>query len=179
MNEIAQSLMEVLDAFRTDPFNSRAWILQEIISAGKRGLILMKLSTSAQFGAPQKVIEVAQIVPGTFDILVEDMQRLILASREFLLLPAQIPTPTNSVAVYSGGYNNHQYARTVEVLNKVEMFQPTTAAMRNWSGNMHVLVGSSYGPRRTANAAVALSLLRDRYNERPADRLAILANICD
>lgn len=179
LNEIAQSLLEFLEAFGTDPFNSRAWILQEIFSAGKRGLILMKQNISAQFRAPQKVIEVPQIIPGTFAMLVEDMQKLIRASREFLLSPAQIPTPTNAVAVYSGGYNSHQYARSVEVLNKVERFQPTTAAMGAPLGDIYVVGGNSYGPRRTASAAVALSLLRDRYNERPADRLAILANICD
>ena len=53
------------------------------------------------------------------------------------------------------------------------------AAATNRQGFTSSLEGPYLGPRKTCNAAVALYFLRTQLNHRPADRLAILANVCD
>jgi hypothetical protein len=71
------------------------------------------------------------------------------------------------------------YGRAVEVLVRLDRLFPIPAATTNRQGFLLSLEGSSFGPRKTCNAAVALYFLRTRLNHRPADRLAKLPNLCD
>jgi hypothetical protein len=177
-SKTAQNLIEFLELLGNDPWNIRAWILQEAFSAGHRMMILIKTTPSVSFRAPGRVLEAPQLIPNTFNIIMNDIQRLINFSKEFLLSAARIPT-VGSVAVSSDNFSNPGYQRAANILEKLDKLHPITSTAESWMNYVYVKGGTNYGARKICNAAVALSFLRSRSNFRPADRLAILANLCD
>ena len=94
-------------------------------------------------------------------IKLEILQRCIKQSVGFFT-----PKPDSSILI--------ELPQWAEALKRLTWFQPETAAshmLTFWIGNDK--------PRRTCNASVALSFLKHRDKDRVADRLAILANLCD
>ena len=165
---VARDLVSFLELLGNDQWNTRAWILQESFAADKRMMILLKTDDHIQFVAPGRVLEPPQIIAGIFNCNMNDLQRLIQISRRFLL-PQKKYT---AAQIYETA--SFEERRAENALAKLEMLQPRAAKVGSWTNFAHVKGGG----RKTCNATVALTFLRTRLNYRPADRLAILANLC-
>jgi hypothetical protein len=169
---ITRDLIAFLELIGNDQWNTRAWILQESLAASERMMILIKTESSIQFNAPERVLEYPQIGPGTFNLILNDIQRLIKISKKFLL-------SYQALGVQVMGRPSPHEERAASILAMLERLHPTAAHFASVTNVVHVKGGTNYGGRKTCNAAVALTFLRTRHNSRPADRLAIVANICD
>ena len=171
--DVARDLTLFLELIGNDQWNTRAWILQESLAASERLMILLRtdLRANISFSAPSHVLSCPQIIKGTFNITMRDMQNLSSVSRRFFSSPG----------FYSNGIRSCDLEpkRIENAIAKLERMRPKTV-MANHQGNyLYAEGGVNYGKRMKCSAAVALTFLGERRNFRPADRLAIMANLCD
>jgi Heterokaryon incompatibility protein (HET) len=175
---LAKHLMDFLELFAEDQWNRRAWILQEVFSSGDAMVILIRTTPSIQFRAPSRVTNIdPRLLPDVFSITMPDALKLIAVSKKFLTIMINLPNMTG-VSPASDTYTA-RVQRSVKILDRLDQLYPDPRGTTNRHAFMHALGGSNFGPRKTCTAAVALSFLRSRSNHRPADRLAMLANLCD
>lgn len=153
------SLAEALSMVAMDRWNTRAWILQEAFaSAGKMVLLLPRAKGIAIKGWSLVCHDLTLTEIG---IRLESLQRCVRESAVFF-----ITRPGRTFPV--------KLPKWAETLERLAWFHPEPGGYhehRFWFG--------SNKTRPTCNAAVALSFLKHRDNDRVADRLAILANLCD
>lgn len=154
-----EPLAEALSMVAMDRWNTRAWILQEAFaSAGKMVLLLPRAKGVAIKGWSLVCHDLSLTEIG---IRLEDLQRCVMESAALLM-----PKPGRTIAV--------KLPKWGETLQRLAWFLPE-------QGGYHIpqawLVTTKARP--TCNAAVALSFLKHRDNDRVADRLAIIANLCD
>ena len=154
-----QTLAEALSIVAMDRWNTRAWILQEAFASVGNMILLFPRAKG--------------IVAKGWSLICHDLSLTEIAIklnilhgciREFAGYFAQ--EPASSVPI--------KLSEWAETMKRLALFQPDIS-------DSHMF-GFSYGSlktRHTCNAAVALSFLNHRDNDRIADRLAILANLCD
>ncbi|KAL2068075.1 hypothetical protein VTL71DRAFT_16173 [Oculimacula yallundae] len=162
-----EELMESFTAFfgliMNDPWHTRAWILQEAFSAGPRMVLLLQhapeISTE---GLPciSETLSVSEIVLhlDQFIVMIDYANWFLTKS------PTSLPTTHDLTQ------------KRFAILREFRKFPP--GDMRSMESKWAHRAGSAR-PRRTCNAAVALSYLRTRDNTHVPDRLAILANLCN
>ena len=148
-----ESLAEALSMVAMDRWNTRAWILQEaFVSAGNMILLLPRAK---------------EIIIKGWSLICHDLSLTEIGIKlEWLHW---------CIAKFSPRSNYHiKLPQRAENLERLIWFHPEPSGfhkVRFWFG--------STKPRHTCNAAVALSFLKHRDNDRVADRLAIIANLCD
>ena len=142
-------------------------------------MLLIRMAPGVHWRWPWHLFDYPQLIPGTLMIGIEDVQRLIEAASSFLLPVAKTLTPIGRAA-FPGGppyCSQAQFNRLAEVLESLANFHPGDPKVTTLT--IYAEGGHNFGPRKTCSAAVAVWLLKDRGNTRPADRLAIIANLCD
>lgn len=155
----SRPLAEALSMIAMDRWNTRAWILQEAFaSAGNMILLFPRAKEISVRGWSMICHDLSFTEIG---IRLETLQMCV---EHFVRLFA--PKPDSSTLI--------ELPQWAETLKRLTWFLPERAT----SHMFNFWLGSAK-PRRTCNAAVALSFLKHRDNGRVADRLAILANLCD
>ena len=153
------TLAEALSIVAMDRWNTRAWIFQEAFASADKMILLFP-----------RAKEVA--VKG-WSLICHDMSFTDIAIRLDILQKCMkqsagyfTPKPGNSLSV--------RLPEWTETLKRLDWFQPEPQGY-------HIVDFWINGSktRRTCNAAVAWSFLKHRENDRVADKLAILANLCD
>jgi len=169
---IKTNLVDFLEIMANDQWNTRAWILQESLASDDHMVCLLKTKLSIPYMEPadDDVLPYVDFVPESFCITTEDIQRLINISRKLLLPP---PLDFSTAAPSMGPEDQ----RATQVLERIKRSHPVTP----FSSGMKIALiqGTNYGTRKTCSAATALTSLRTQLNFRVADRLVIMANICD
>ena len=153
------NLAEALSIVAMDRWNTRAWIFQEAFaSAGSMILLFPRAKEVAVKGWSL----ICQDLSFTdMAIRLDILQKCLKQSAGFFT-----PKPGNSLSV--------RLPEWAETLKRLDWFQPEPQGYHF----VNIWIGGSK-TRRTCNAAVAWSFLKRRENYRVADKLAILANLCD
>ena len=153
------TLAEALSIVAMDRWNTRAWIFQEAFaSAGSMILLFPRAKEVAVKGWSL----ICQDLSFTdIAIRLDALQKCMKQSAGFFT-----PKPGNSLSV--------RLPEWAETLKRLDWFQPEPQGYHFVNFRIK---GSK--TRRTCNAAVAWSFLKHRENDRVADKLAILANLCD
>ncbi|KAL0257628.1 hypothetical protein SLS55_006791 [Diplodia seriata] len=150
-------LSEALRLVADDPWNSRAWILQEAFaSSGNMTLLFPKAKNVNVRGWTLVCHEMSLTeIAIKLDILQECLRISTACVQHFL-----------REKITKG---ESHWRKT---LDKLRWFHPERPkhGMNFWVND--------FKPRRTCNAAVALSYLKTRENSRVVDRVAIVANLC-
>lgn len=174
-NTVARDLVSFLELLGNDQWNTRAWIFQESFAAGERMMVLIRTEPNIQFPQPNTYPGIHQIIGGTFNCVLSDLQRLVEISRRWLVFRVYRGIPADRVVFPPGP----EQKRAANAIAKLERLLPKAAKYESHANLIFITGGLNFGERKTCSAAVALTFLRTRLNFRPADRLAILANICD
>ena len=153
------TLAEALSIVAMDRWNTRAWIFQEAFaSAGSMILIFPRAKEVAVKG---------------WSLICQDLSFTEIAIRLDILQKCM----KQSVGFFTRKPGNSLPVRLpdwAETLKRLDWFQPEPRGHHLFN----FYIGGSKN-RRTCNAAVAWSFLKYRENDRVADKLAILANLCD
>ena len=154
-----ETLAEALSLVAMDRWNTRAWILQEaFVSIGNMVILFPRAKEMAVEGWSLVCQDLSLTEIG---MNIKNLHKCIDQGAGFLN-----PKPGSSIPV--------KLPQWAETLERLRSFLPEAQTS-------HMLgfgIGGSK-PRRTCNAAVAWSFLKHRDNDRVADKLAILANLCD
>lgn len=154
-----KTLAEALSMIVLDRWNTRAWILQEAFaSRGHMTLLLPRARDIAVKGWSLICHDLSLTEVG----IKLDMLQQCIEDCTGLLTPRLGP----SVPINLPNWGL--------ALDRLVWFHPEQSG---W--HRHDFWFGSSKPRPTCNAAVAWSYLKHRDNDRVADRLAILANLCD
>ena len=153
-NRIAHgpTLVEALKRVTHDPWNTRAWILQEAFASAENMLILLPQAN----GVSTKHLRLVCHQMSSTEICI---------SFEVLYLCLKIANVVASRLIYD--------VELEQVTKRLEWFSLRAPKERQ----PEISVGGAR-PRDTCNAAVALAFLRLRDNSVVAGRLAIIANLC-
>ncbi|RDW71004.1 hypothetical protein BP6252_07567 [Coleophoma cylindrospora] len=149
-------LAEALKMILEDRWNSRGWILQEAFSASGRMTILFPASKGTSVKGWSLVCHDLSLTELAIQL---DVLRSCLAkSREMIIARKfKLDVP--------------DWDKTMESLRWFHPAEQLSHSFDFWINGDKT--------KRSCNAAVALSFLRTRDNDRIADRLAIVANLCD
>ena len=154
-----KTLAEALSMIVMDRWNTRAWIFQEAFaSSGHMTLLLPRARGRAVKGWSLICHDLSLTEIG---IKLDMLQRCI---EDCIGLLTPKLGPSAPINLPNWGL----------ILERLAWFHPERSG---WHRH-NFWLGSSK-PRPTCNAAVAWSYLKHRDNDRVADRLAILANLCD
>ena len=153
------TLAEALSKVAMDRWNTRAWIFQEAFASADKMILLFPRAKDVAVKGWSLICQDLSFTE--IAIRLEILQKCMKQSAGFFT-----PRPGNSLPVRPPDW--------AETLERLDWFQPEP------QGNHFVdfWIGGSK-TRRTCNAAVACSFLKHRENDRVADRLAIVANLCD
>ncbi|KAK7442644.1 hypothetical protein Landi51_09550 [Colletotrichum acutatum] len=180
--QLFQCALDFLYMVQEDKWYTRAWVIQEAVSAG-HGLVLVfrrgpgvvytsKLrADQKKYSTPRHPLdserrtlksEIICIPVGLFRDLVETCKSL-LEQRFRAMGQALIRTSTGKNAT--------------PILSIARSLHPKITVRQHVAG-IHVYGGKVYGGRQKVNAATALTLLKSRHCRDVQDQLAILANMC-
>lgn len=161
--DLVNELLVFLESIVHDPWHTRAWILQEAFSAGPRMCLLL----------PRNPNMVIPQLPGISRIL--SMTEIVIHMDTLLMIFDHSAHFLKHIDESTAIPPSLERRRAV-ILEKLQNFPPgdERSTKLKWSMPM----GQSK-PRRSCNAAVALSYLRSRDNTIISDRVAILANLCN
>ena len=152
-------LAEAVSMVVNDRWNTRAWILQEAFSSSGNMILLFPQGENIDLRQWSLICHDSSLTE--MAIRLDILQECLSQSRSFFISPqyrhVKIKDP-----------NWHQ------TLEKLRWFHPKPKVSHSFN---FWLDGNK--PRRTCNAAVAMSFLKSRQNDRMADRVAIIANLCD
>ena len=153
------TLAEALSMIVMDRWNTRAWILQESFVSGGNMILLLPQAKEIKTRGWSMICHDRSLTE--MGIKLDSLQWCIENSVAFLT-----PKLGSTCPVILPNWT--------ETLGRLSWFHPQGSG---WHRPSFWLPGSK--PRHTCNAAVAWSFLKHRDNDRVADRLAILANLCD
>ncbi|KAK1521518.1 hypothetical protein CPAR01_15041 [Colletotrichum paranaense] len=180
--QLFQYALDFLYMVQADKWYTRAWVIQEAVSAGD-GLVLVfrrgpgvvytsKLrADQKKYSTPRHPLDserrtlkskIICIPVGLFRVLVETCKSL-LEQRFQVMGQALIRSNTGKNAI--------------PILSVAESLHPKITVRQHVAG-VHVYGGKVYGGRQKVNAATALTLLKSRHCRDVQDRLTILANMC-
>ena len=154
-----KNLAEALSMIAMDRWNTRAWILQEAFASGGNMILLFPRAKEMAVRGWSLICHDLSLTE--IGIKLDILQRCIKQSVGLFT-----PKPDSSIPI--------KLPEWIEALKRLTWFQPETSTRHMF--NFWI---NDAKPRRTCNAAVAMSFLEHRDNDRVADRLAILANLCD
>lgn len=150
-------LTEALRLVVTDPWNTRAWILQEAFASSGNMVLLFPKAEGVNLNGWTLVCHEISLTEIAIRL---DILQLCLRKSAEILQPSSLSRAVRG---------EKQWRKTVE---QVRWFHP---GRPEHFGNF---LARHDKPRRMCNAAVALSFLKSRHNSRVVDRVAIIANLC-
>ena len=154
-----KTLVEALRLVLEDRWNTRAWVLQEaFVSSGNMILLFPRAK--------------GVIVKG-WSLICHDLS-LTEIGIKLDLLQMCFEESGAIVTSWHGTKTWNNFLKREELSERLRWFQPKT----RHSHGIEFWTDASK-PRQMCNAAVAVSFLKHRDNHRVADRLAIIANLCN
>ncbi|KAL5325228.1 hypothetical protein ACEPPN_006352 [Leptodophora sp. 'Broadleaf-Isolate-01'] len=174
--EILDHLFSFLETVISDRWYTRAWVIQEAISAGKKLFLSFRRGEGIRYPPsfrfsrnptkhsldPQK----DQLSSVLVNIYVEEFQGLIRVARRLLQERPLQPSPITYHSAY-GPSNVLEYAERLYPSFITSKFQFQMAGP------------FLYGNRQSVNASTAMALLRSRQCRDTQDKVAIVANLCN
>jgi hypothetical protein len=167
-----RSLLDFLDLLCNDPWNQRAWILQELFSSSNHMTTVIRLKSPFVYRGSLALQE--KTAAKSLKLTGPEVDTLVSASKQFLSIGL---SRARSLNLKEQG--SEAFKRAAQIVKMLKSLRPQIATAGNKYAYIYAMNKSSIGPRYRCNAAVALAYLRNRDNHRPADRLAIMANLCD
>ncbi|OCL15254.1 hypothetical protein AOQ84DRAFT_224322 [Glonium stellatum] len=154
-----ESLAEALSMVVNDRWNTRAWVLQEAFASSGNMILLFPRAEDVTIMDWSLICH--EISSTDVAIRLDLMDRCVSESIAFFN-----ELPQGSPAIKLEDWKS--------TLDRLRWFHPRMRPSTTINFDIE-----DFKPRRTCNAAVALSFLRDRNNSLTADRLAIIANLCN
>ncbi|KAH7310974.1 hypothetical protein BKA65DRAFT_162144 [Rhexocercosporidium sp. MPI-PUGE-AT-0058] len=174
--EILDPLFRFLEMVIADRWYTRAWVIQEAISAGKKLFLAFRRGVGVSYPPsfrfsrnPTKHsldAQKDQLSSGLISMYVEEFQGLIRVARRLLQERNLQPSPITYHSAY-GPSNILEYAERLYPSFNSSKFQFQMAAP------------FLYGNRQSVNASTAVTLLRSRQCRDTQDKVAIVANLCN
>ncbi|KAI1129647.1 hypothetical protein F5Y10DRAFT_290664 [Nemania abortiva] len=186
--DLMNSLLNLIEAITHDRWNSRAWVVQEALSAGSGLLIVLRRgrgipepprfqTNSSRFGGiPEHTLDNnPRGMPSEVICIPGDKLRGVVQNTKFLIerIFASLGMALYQFDIHVANVRQ----RAGLILASAEALYPALAV----AGDQTVLSlvsGFNYGHRRTVDAAGALTFLNTRECRYQEDRIAILANMC-
>lgn len=186
---ICNQVLDFLEMLASDAYYTRAWIVQESLSAGDNmSLVLPKaIGVSDPFGADSYLANQrahsCRRMSTNIHIPVH-VFRAILAAARFLIDPpfvrygdALMATNGTVLPVFDLT-STETKERARDILPKAHSLHPRPPKSVHVSATMFARGGGIDGPRQSCDTATALTLLKSRGCFRVEDRVAIIANMC-
>lgn len=177
-----RDIIDFLEQVKNDRWYTRAWVVQEAISAGANLALTFRRGPGVVFrpkarvpnrrrGLPMHSLELLprELSSEVVCIMVHEFQHIVQTAR--LLLRQG---DWNSTGRYWAP--NLQNASARDTVSAAENLHPIFQGPS--SAVLAVTGAGIFGPRPTVDAAGALTLLGTRECYRPEDRMAIMANMC-
>ena len=187
-----QSVREAAILVATDPWNTRAWILQEAFASSGNMILLFPRDKLGPLAIDKWELISGKKSQSEIAIRLERMQVCLQACIE---AKPGVKKFENWYKAWGEGDLRNQDNTEEQELTSNPKDLPRIVEMLNWfhppplAGWLHdrsqapELFSGGYTfkakPRRTCSAAMAMPFLRVRDLWQPADKLAILANMCD
>lgn len=175
----AQKLYEAVSMVASDRWNTRAWILQEAFASS--GNMLLLFSRGHQVNVRGWMLICHELSQSELAVQLDTLQQSIQLS-----IPMIQPMILRSLDSHDTAQSKRPWLPSRKAVVQTE--SPTEAKLllkrlrffhpQQPQHAFNIQVGTSK-PRRTCNAAVAIAFLQLRDLQRVADKLAILANMCD
>lgn len=166
---IFNDAIDFLRQVTEDPYHTRAWIFQEALCAGPNLSLLMIMEQS------QKEEDAAPPT-GDYTMSVNVLRQLVKSMD--LIDQAKISPQNGSVwrellSVKNSMYDSKYSASTPSgIIENAQRIHPDAPVLRHQAF-------SSIGSRQMCDAATALTFLKTRHCQEVADRVAIVANLCN
>ncbi|KEY67028.1 hypothetical protein S7711_04710 [Stachybotrys chartarum IBT 7711] len=174
-------VVNFLNMVRADRWYTRAWVVQEALSAGRTLMLVFKTAAGVKSSDNYRISGFQEPPPHSLDkdtrsrfskifcLSVTDFQDLVdnfkrLVASVQATVPFEIPAST--------------MAEIQELIRGAEALHPVMEQARNLAGIVQVWGGRNYGSPFKVDAAGALSLLRTRECRYTRDMMAIMANMC-
>lgn len=170
-----QDLVDAMMQITSDRWNTRAWILQE--SFASSGNMVLLFPRHPRYDVDGSMLFCHERSQTDLVVEFETLHRLLqmqASSLQYLLstvhgtedvvLPIQSSPKTDRIRRLT-------VQRVISSIASLHPNQPPNSGMRIFVNRLK--------PRRTCSAATALRYLQTRQLERTADKLAIVANMCD
>lgn len=187
LGALMQLIVEFLTALKADRWYTRAWVVQESISAGRSLILTMRKARGVLFpsqlrmagvGAHQGVVHSTD-GNGPFDressiacLPIENFKRIIQKMK--MLCSSYVGK--NAVDA-SGGYML-EHAASLDFLQAAEELHPNLLEPRTVSSFVSIRGGGVFGQTYKIEGAGALALLKRRRCRTISDMIAIMANLC-
>ncbi|KAK1461395.1 hypothetical protein CMEL01_14349 [Colletotrichum melonis] len=179
-------IIEFLDKVKNDRWYTRAWVIQEAISAGdnlclafRRGPQVSDKSKTrmptVRRGLPKHSLESEprHLPSDVIFLMVEEFRRIVQAAKMFLQRTAFAAAPWGPNIYTDGRLRPREQAVAV-----AETLHPVFWKPEHHNFRFGVVGATMFGIRPTVDAAGALTLLKTRECYQDEDRIVIMANMC-
>lgn len=166
-----QGIVSFLGMISRERWGTRAWVIQEALSAGSRMFLLFGAegdwSSVEQYSIIRSDLSVSQLA-----VQMDSFATCVAWTRE--LFTQHIPTYVREMVPSAEDFTKDNEDHIQELFERllVQFVHP----VRGDAKNSQYRIGS---PKRSCNAAAALSFLRQRENSVVSDRVSIFANMRD
>ncbi|KAI1389582.1 heterokaryon incompatibility protein-domain-containing protein [Hypoxylon trugodes] len=174
-------MCEAVSMIINDRWNTRAWILQEAFASS--GNMVLLFPRADNVNVPSWLLICHELSQSELAMQLDTVQSCLRICAPMIqpMVSSILYTKENGARKYGAGRekrfkdqnalgNADEIRETVKRINFFHPVSPTQSG-KLWINNSK--------PRRTCNAAMALTYLQMRDLERVADKLAIVANICN
>lgn len=178
------TILDFLNKVKGDRWYTRAWVIQEAISAGDNLCLVFRRGPSLfaqtkarlptrRSGLPRHSLETMWrgLPSEAVCVMVHEFRNIVQAARNFIQENSY--TASGNVPFRDGKMRPNE--RTVAA---AETLHPTFWKPKHKNFNFGVVGGTSFGIRPTVDAAGAITLLKTRGCYHNEDRVAIMANMC-
>ena len=165
--EAMEQILQLLGVISAERWLTRAWVVQEALSAGSNMFLLFEQVGSGPAVEPCGILR-SDLATGQVVVHMDSFTSCVSWARELF---TQCP-PAYIRAVLPATEDRVADSSIEELFSLLSIqFVPALA------GDERIAIG--WQPRRSCCAAAALSFLRHRDNSVVEDRLSIFANMCD
>ncbi|KAI0151876.1 hypothetical protein GGR57DRAFT_513848 [Xylariaceae sp. FL1272] len=160
--------LSFLQSLLNDCWYTRAWVVQEALSAGSGLMIVLRRGNQVEQAAPEMPSKVICLPVETVRQVIRGLKNML--QQNFLF---------NGQTLQRDGSRPQDLLRGAgKISEAAEQLHPRLAREDSRHVILQVIGGYSYGSRRTVDAAGALTLLKKRDCRNKEDLVAIVANMC-
>ncbi|KAH7163367.1 hypothetical protein B0J13DRAFT_669952 [Dactylonectria estremocensis] len=171
--------IDFFDQVRQDRWYTRAWVIQEAVSAGRNLMLVFKRAAGVEYASefrfttelipPKHSLDLAaRALPSDVVCITVDQFQQMVTSMKHFLQDQLIKPPLEKVELDDA----------TKVIAVAEALHPALMATKSGIFTVNIYCLNNYGARHSVNAAGALSLLRSRTCRDEQDLIAIVANLC-
>ncbi|KAH7171271.1 hypothetical protein EDB81DRAFT_778078 [Dactylonectria macrodidyma] len=164
---------------RRDRWYTRAWVIQEAVSAGRNLMLIFRRGAGITFSStfrftteltpPKHSLDLIprDLPSDVVCITVDQFQQMVRRMKNFL--QNQLIKPPLEKA---------QLDNATKVIAEAEALHPALMATKSGIFTVNIYCLNNYGARHSVNGAGALTLLKSRACRDEQDLIAIVANLC-